>query len=139
MPRIIRLVAGIVLAGAALSGAVSAHAQAVGKPLIIGGTRLLQIRAADRVNGNLMSIDQRINHVQDVYAKHLGGQAGRITWKQVGDRVHLYLNGDFVLGVSPFDAKLNGYKGADKLGPVWAKALTRGFAEGHVRSTPGRP
>ncbi len=135
-----RILGIIAAAGVGLFGSAFGIARADdGKPLIIGGTRLLHIRTADTLNGRVMTMQNRVDHVQDVFAKHLGGQTGRISWKKIGERVHLYLNGDFVLAVTPTDARLNGYKGAARLAPVWVAALNRGFRESNVRPTPGRP
>ncbi len=92
------------------------------------------IRVGDTLNGREMSVQDRINHVQDVFPKYLGGPNGRITWKKWGDRVHLYLNGDFVLAVTPADAQATGYKTADTLAPIWAQALQRAFRLAHVRT-----
>jgi hypothetical protein len=93
---------------------------------------VLVLRSGDTLNGKEMSIQDRINHVQDVFPKYLGGRAGKITWKKWGERVHLYLNGDFVLAVTPADAAATGYKTADQLAPIWAERLQRGFDLAHV-------
>ena len=138
--RFTRLITTALLFGLSFTGAAPSRAQGEGRPLIVGNTRLLMVRTGDTLlHGQRMTISQRINHVQDIFARHLGGQAGRVTWKPIRDRAHLYLNGDFVLAVTPTDARLNGYKSAAQLAPVWARALSHGFAEAHVRPAPARP
>jgi hypothetical protein len=118
---------------AALSLALPALAQEPPRPLILGGTQLFMIRTGDTLNGREWSIGDRIGHVQDVYAKNLGGQYAKFTWKKWGDRVHLYLNDEFTLAVTPADAKATGYKTAEKLAPIWLNGLKKGFSETHVR------
>lgn len=133
MHRLIRLAVAALVAGGALAG-TAAQAQDGPQPLIIGSNRILMIRVGDTLNDRDWSVQDRINHVQDVFPKYLGGPNGRITWKKWGDRVHLYLNGEFVLAVTPDDAEATGYKSAEQLAPVWAAALQRGFRLAHVRT-----
>jgi hypothetical protein len=130
--------AALLAVGLALGAGAPARAQDEAAPLIIGTNRLLMLRHGDTLNGRPMTVQERINHVQDLFPKYLGGPMGRITSKPWGDRVHLYLNGDFVLAVTPADAKGTGYKSAAQLAPVWAKALQRGFEEARVQGTPAR-
>lgn len=126
------------LAFAALVAAVVAPAvRAEEKPLVIGGVRLMLIRTGDTLNGRAMSVDERIGHVQDVFAKHLGGKYGKFTWKKYGDRVHLYLNNDFVLAVTPADAKATAHKSAEKLAPIWLEELKKAFNATHAGNTGG--
>lgn len=132
MRNILKFAAAGVIAGSILLGS-AARAQEAGRPLIIGATRLLVVRNDDTLNGRPMSVDERIGHVQDVFAKYLGGKYAKITSKKWGDRVHLYLNNEFVLAVTPDDAQATGYKSAEQLAPVWADALRKGFNEGHVQ------
>ena len=127
--------AAALLAAAALMGAAGASGEE--KPLIIASTRLLIVRSGDTLNGRAMSVDERIGHVQDVFAKHLGGKYAKVTWKSWGDRVHLYLNNDFTLAVTPTDASSTGYKTATQLAPVWVEALKKGFNEAHVQGKGG--
>lgn len=136
MKNTLKLLAAGLLAVSALLG-TPALAQDEAEPLIIGSTRLLMVRAGDTLNGRPMTVGERIGHVHDVYAKHLGGKYARVTSKKWGDRVHLYLNNDFVLAVTPADAAATGYKSAEQLAPVWAAALRKGFNEGHVQGKGG--
>jgi len=139
MQRFARLAMAALVAAAVLGGARPSLAQDEAKPLIIGATRLFTIRQGDTLNGRQMSVQDRINHVQDVFAKHLGGPHSKVTWKAWGDRVHLYLNNEFVLAVTPADARGTAYKTAKQLAPVWVKGLQHGYAEGHVHAVrPGQ-
>lgn len=132
MLRLARLAQAAVAACALVAAPSPARAQDGPQPLILGTNRILTLRVGDTLNGREMSVQDRINHVQDVFPKHLGGANGRITWKKWGDRVHLYLNGDFVLAVTPADAHATGYKSAEQLALVWADRLQRGFNQYHV-------
>jgi hypothetical protein len=133
MHRLARLAMIMSLAGAVFAVGAPVQAQdEEARPLIIGTNRILMLRTGDTLNGRQMSIQDRINHVQDIFPKYLGGQAGKITWKKWGDRVHLYLNGDFVLAVTPADAAATGYKTAEQLAPIWAEKLQRGYDLAHV-------
>lgn len=127
----VTVVSGITLFGPGIRPASAQEAT----PLIIGTNQVLTVRTGDTLNGRDMSIEDRIGHLQDVFAKYLGGQHGKFTSKKWGDRVHLYLNGEFVLAVTPADARATGYKTAAALAPVWHKALEAGFAGAHVRAT----
>src|SRR5687768_10506612 len=102
MHRIARLVAAGVAAGTLLlSGGAAVRAQEGTKPVIIGATWLFPLRTGDVLNGKEWSIQDRIDHLQDVFAKHLGGQYAKFSAKKWGERVHLYLNDEFVLAVTP--------------------------------------
>jgi len=133
MVRSFRLAVAALAAATALLAVGPVRAQDDARPLIIGSNRLFMIRAGDTLNGREWSVQDRINHIQDVFPKYLGGPHGKITWKKWGDRVHLYLNGDFVLAVTPEDARATGYKSADQLAPIWVQGLQRGFRLAHVR------
>ena len=132
MDRVFRFaVSALVAAGVLAAGPVRAQ----GEPgtLIIGTNRILKLRAPDTLNGREWTVEQRINHVHDVFPKYLGGPFGKITSKKWGDRIHLYLNNEFVLAVTPADAQATGYKTTAQLAEVWARALQRGFNLAHVR------
>ena len=138
MNKVLMLAAASVAAGCLLVGAAPARAQGDGTfPLIIGSTRLLVLRTPDTLNGRDMPVEERAGHVQDVFAKHLGGKYAKVSWKTWGDRVHIYLNGDFVLAVTPADAQATGYKSASQLAPVWVAAIRKGFNEAHVGASGG--
>jgi hypothetical protein len=135
MHTVARLAAGALAACALLAVGPPARAQDEAQTVVIGTTRLFTIRVGDTVNARQLTVQERIDHIQDVFAKYLGGPFGKITWKPWRDRVHLYLNGEFLLGVSPEDARATGYKNAQQLAPIWANALQRGFKEAHVKVT----
>jgi hypothetical protein len=139
MHRLNRLAAGLLTAGvlvvAGLPAARPVQAQNTAKLLTVGNTPLFLIRVGDTLNGKEWTIADRINHVQDVYAKYLGGQYSKFTWKKWGDRVHIYLNGEFLLAVTPADAQATHHKTAETLAPSWVAALEKGFDQGHTPST----
>lgn len=139
MHRLNRLAAGLLIAGtlgtAGLPAARPAYAQNSAKLLTVGNTPLFLIRVGDTLNGQEWTISDRINHVQDVYAKYLGGQYSKFTAKKWGDRVHLYLNGEFLLAVTPADAQATHHKSAETLAPIWMASLEKGFEQGHTPST----
>lgn len=138
MHRFARFAAAALAAGSLLSAGGLRAAEPAGQSLTIGQTRLLTIRNGDTLAGRSWTVADRINHVHDVYAKYLGLGVGKITWKKYGNRTHLYLNGDYILAVTPADAKVNGYKTTEQLAVVWAKLLKKGFADTHAIPLPGR-
>ncbi|HTE21228.1 MAG TPA: hypothetical protein VK689_22925 [Armatimonadota bacterium] len=138
MIRLAHIAAAALAAAVLLAPGAPARAQDEARPLIIGATRLFTIRSGDTLNGRTLSVDDRIGHVQDVYAKYLGGQFGRFTWKKWGDRVHHYLNGQFALAVTPQDAAATGYKNTEQLAAIWLRELQRGFDESHTQSGAAR-
>ena len=103
------------------------RAQQSGIPLIICSERLMTLRAEDDLNGRHWSVQDRIDHVQDLFPKYLGSRFARITSRPVGDRVHFYLNNEFFLACTPEDARLNGYKSPTHLARVWQPMLQSGF------------
>ena len=136
MHRIVRLVVAGLAAGALLlSSGVTVRAQEDSKPVIVGATWLFPIRNGDVLNGKEWSIQDRIDHLQDVFAKHLGGQYAKFSAKKWGERVHLYLNDEFVLAVTPADAKSVSHKSAITLAPIWMKKLAQGFDDTHTPIT----
>jgi len=96
--------------------------------VVIGGVLCFRIREVSKEG----SIDQRVNHIHEVFAKHLGGPYHKFTIKRVGRRRHLYLNGDFVVAVWPADAKATGYKSVQSLARLWMKRLDKGFRAAHA-------
>jgi hypothetical protein len=136
MNRFARLAAAAVVAGTLLlSGGAAVQAQEGSKPVIVGATWLFPLRTDDTLNGKEWSIQDRIDHLQDVFAKHLGGQYAKFSAKKWGERVHLYLNDEFVLAVTPADAKAVGHKSATTLAPIWMKKLAEGFNDTHTPIT----
>ena len=135
MHRYARLALAILAAGALLGSGGVAYAQDKGQPIIIGASWLFLLRSGDTLNGKEMTAQDRVDHLQDVFAKHLGGQSAKFTWKKWGERVHLYLNNDFVLAVTPADAQSTAHKTAATLAPIWLKALEKGFDDTHTPTT----
>lgn len=139
MHRFNRLAAGLLTAGALMTVGLPAarpvQAQNTSKLLTIGSTPLFLIRVGDTLNGREWTIADRINHVQDIYAKYLGGQYSKFSSKKWGDRVHIYLNGEFLLAVTPADAQATHHKSAETLAPIWQASLEKGFEQGHTPST----
>jgi len=131
MHRSARLPLAALALGALLLMGRPAAAQDEAKPLIVGATRLFTVRSGDTLNGRTQSVQDRLNHVHDVLPRHLGGQMGKFTTKKWGERVHIYLNGDFILAVTPEDARGTGYKSAEQLAPIWVAGLEKGFREAH--------
>ncbi len=122
-----RSLLGLALSSVLLGAGLPASAQK-GQPLILGSEEVLRIRVGDTLNGKKLTVDDRIGRVEEVFAKHLGGKGGVVSRKKVGSRVHLYLNGDFVLAVTSSDAAGTGYKTVDRLANVWQSALRKAFA-----------
>ena len=110
---------------AAIDGPFRSAGADEARPLAIGNQIVAILRTGDTLNGKEWSVADRINHVQDVIAKHLGGRRFEITGKALGERVHVYVNGDFTLAVTPADAKATGFKSAKDLAPKWRKALLK--------------
>jgi len=132
-----RLAASLVVAVAAVAGSLSSvPARAQGAPgvLKIGANWVTTLRNGDRLNGRDWTAQDRIDHVHDYIAKHLGGQNAKVTSRKIGERTHLYVNGDFVLAVTPDDARVNGYKTTEKLAAVWAPRLTRALHDAGART-----
>lgn len=129
-PHRVRCLAMFALVGTLLIGP-SSPAMAQGKitQVVIGGKVRINLRQGDTLNGRTLTVEERVQNVDEVFAKHLGNKKGKITTKKVGERVHLYLNGDFVIAATPADAKAGGYKKVDALAAAWTKSLTAGFNE----------
>jgi hypothetical protein len=137
MNRLARLAASLAVAVAAMAGSLmSAPAVAQGAPgvLKIGSSWVATLRNGDRLNGRDWTAQDRIDHVHDYIAKHLGGQRAKVSSRKIGERTHLYVNGDFVLAVTPEDAKVNGYKNTEKLAAVWSPRFTTALQEVGARS-----
>ncbi len=108
--------------------AVQASAPPTGS-VTIGQVTCFRIRVPDRGE----SIQGRVNHIQDIAAKHLGGDTVRITIRTVGDRRHIDVNDEFLVAVTPEDARATGHRTAATLAPVWRLALERAFRQSSAR------
>ena len=100
--------------------------------VVIGEVECFRIRRAD---GN-KSIQERVDFIHDVGAKYLGGESVAFTIRPVGERQHIDVNGEFIVAVTPDDAKATGYKKASELAPIWRSALERAFLQSRARPTP---
>jgi len=125
--RINAVLAGLALA--AVSTAPLAAQDEKPKPLVVAGKQVLILRVGDTLNGQNLTIEGRISSADNVLAKHLGSKAGKFTSKNVGARVHIYLNGDFLIAATPADAKATGFKDAKALAETWLKKLKPAFKE----------
>ena len=100
--------------------------------VVIGQTTCFRIRVIDKGQ----TVQQRVDHIQDILAKYLGGDAASFTVRNVGERRHIDLNGEFLVAVTPEDAKATGHKSAVTLAPVWRDAMERAFMLSRARPAP---
>lgn len=133
----IALLACALAAAAFLGWTPAGHAQSEASTapqgLTIGGNYAFHIKCPDTLNGERWSIQMRVDHFQDICAKYLGRPGTRFTGKMVDrERVHLYLNGEFILAVTPKDAQINKCKKPAELAPIWKKKLQAAFDDAVV-------
>jgi hypothetical protein len=130
MQRIIsRLLTGLMLT------LVAGGAIAMGPPrgtVVIGQATCFRIRVVDRGQ----TVQQRVDHIQDLAAKYLGGDTITFTIRNVGERRHIDLNGEFLVAVTPGDAKATGHKSPSTLAPLWRDSLERAFMQSRARPAP---
>ncbi|MBI3912221.1 MAG: hypothetical protein HY320_14985 [Armatimonadetes bacterium] len=137
LPKLIyRSLSATLLLGALLAPlpAAAQDSDETAVALKIGPVSCFMVRRPD----GEWSAKQRVNHVQDVFAKHLGAAQGNFSTRRRGDRVNIFLNGDFVIGVTPVDAKATGFADAPSLAKIWIERLRKAFDETHVRPVPER-
>jgi hypothetical protein len=131
-----RTYTGVVAVLAVLSLAfVPAGAQPSSPPtgtVVVGNIICFRIRVPDRQQ----TIQQRVDHIQEMAAKHLGGGPLRFTIRSVGARRHIDVNGEFLAAVTPEDAAATGHRTAATLVPFWRDALARGFRQSRARPAP---
>jgi hypothetical protein len=96
----------------------------------IGQVECFRLRVPDGWLG--MSIEQREEKIQNVFAKYLGGPGVRWTSKTIRGREHLYMNGDFLLAVTPEDARATGVKRVADLAKSWMARLADAFRKTHA-------
>jgi hypothetical protein len=60
----------------------------------------------------------------------------RFSVRPIRDRRHIDLNGEFLLAVTPEDAKATGYKTAEALYKVWLAAIQKAVADATARPAP---
>ncbi len=126
---VVRALAGLCLT--VMVGAAGAATQPRGT-VVIGEVTCFRIRVPDRGQ----TIQQRVDHIQDLAPKYLGGEHVTFTIRPVGDRRHIDLNGEFLVAVTPDDARATGHKSAETLAPVWRGALERAFLQSRARPAP---
>jgi hypothetical protein len=100
--------------------------------VVIGQATCFRFRVPDKG----MLVQDRVDHIQDVAAKHLGGEALTFTIRAVGERRHIDVNGEFIVAVTPEDARATGHKSAESLATLWRAALERGFLQSRARPVP---
>jgi hypothetical protein len=126
---------GLILAVCAGALAPAAMAQPHGT-VVIGTITCFRLRVPDRGQ----SVQERVDHIQDMAAKYLGGDAIHLTIRTLGNRQHIDLNGEFLLAVTPDDARATGYKSAAQLAPIWRDTLESALLQSNARPvTPGGP
>jgi hypothetical protein len=100
--------------------------------VIIGQETCFRFRTPDKGQ----SIQQRVDHVQDIAAKYLGGDELNLTVRSVGERRHIDVNGEFLVAVTPEDARATGHPSADSLAGVWRSSLLKAFLMSRARPAP---
>ena len=134
-----RLIGGaltcLVLALCAGAAAPESNPQPHGT-VVIGTITCFRLRVSDRGQ----SVRERADHIQDMAAKFLGGEAIHFTIRTLGNRQHIDVNGEFLVAVTPNDARATGYKTAASLAPIWRNALESAFLQSNARpATPSGP
>ena len=116
----------------ALCASAAAPASEPRGTVVIGSITCFRIRVPDRGQ----SVQQRVDFIQDQAPKFLGGDPVQVTIRSVGKRQHIDLNGEFVVAVTPEDARATGSKSPAALAPIWRSALERAFLLSSARPTP---
>jgi hypothetical protein len=110
-------------------------AQAAPEPrgtVVIGSVTCFRIRVPDRG----LSVQQRVDYIQDMAPKFLGGDPVQVTIRPVRDEQHIDVNGQFVVAVTTADARATGYKNAAALAPIWRTALEHALQMSAARPEP---
>jgi len=127
-----RLIGGVLtILVLALSAGV-ATSQNLSEPrgtVVIGQATCFRLRVPDRGQ----SVQERVDHIQDIAAKYLGGDPVHLTIRTVGNRQHIDVNGEFLVAVTPDDARATGHKSTATLAPLWRDALERAFLQSNAR------
>jgi hypothetical protein len=114
-----------------LAGAAIAMAPPRGS-VVIGQVTCFRIRVPDRGQ----TVQQRVDHIQDLAPKYLGGETITFTVRTLGERRHIDVNGEFLVAVTPGDARATGHKGPATLALVWRDSLERAFLQSRARPAP---
>jgi hypothetical protein len=112
-------------------GATSAATEPRGT-VVIGQITCFRIRVPDRG----LTVQQRVDYIQDMAPKFLGGDPVQVTIRPVGEEQHIDVNGEFVVSVTPGDARATGYKNAAALAPIWRGALEHALLMSSARPEP---
>ena len=100
--------------------------------VVIGEITCFRIRMPDRGE----SVQRRVDYIQDMVPKFLGGDPVQVTLRTVGESQHIDVNGEFVVAVTPEDARATGYKNAAALAPIWREALEQALLQSCARPLP---
>jgi hypothetical protein len=100
--------------------------------VVIGQVTCFRIRVPDRG----LTVQQRVDYIQDMAPKFLGGDPVQVTIRPVGEEQHIDVNGEFVVAVTPGDARATGYKNAAALAPIWRNALEHALLMSSARPEP---
>ena len=108
-------------------------------PVIIGSVECFVVRCPD---GELSAAD-RVDHIHEVFAKHLGSSTGEFAVRQSpkkgSTKLQILLNGDQVINVTSNDARATRYHKTEEVAAIWVKALERAFEETHAGPDSQRP
>lgn len=121
--------------GLTLAGSLAAAPSAPPGTVVIGQVTCFRIRVPDRDQ----SVQSRVDHIQDVAAKFLGGGPAEFSIRPVGERRHIDVNGEFLVAVTPEDAAATGHKAAESLALIWRDALERAFQQSSARPVAPTP
>lgn len=99
-----------------------------GVPVKIGSVSCFLVRRPD----GPWSREQRVARIHHIFAKHLGQAHANFSTRRRGDRIDLFLNGDFLIGVTAEDARATGQPDAATLAKIWLARLQKAFQETHV-------
>ena len=126
---------GLILALCAGAAAPETRSEPHGT-VVIGTIPCFRVRVPDEGQ----SVQERVDHIQDLAAKFLGGGTISLTIRPVGARQHIDVNGEFLVAVTPDDARATGHKSATTLAPIWRDALERAFLQSAAKPvTPTNP
>jgi hypothetical protein len=92
-------------------------------PVYCGSVTCFQFRVAAEGKNP----DERANMAMDVVNKYLGGATGRVTAKNAGKNVRLFLNGELLATVTQADANAEKAKSATVLAQRWGHVLSQAF------------
>lgn len=99
-------------------------------PVVIGGDTAFYLRRPDRLNGRNWSVQDRVDHLNDQLAGVLGSPGHTVSAKRWGNRMHLYVDGRFILAVTPADAAAAGVKSVPRLAFTWKRAIEMALVRG---------